>query len=271
MLGLIARLEHVRAIGIEPGRGHQVHQAWLGQFVREAARVTVQHVAGYERQRRHATLVAIGLDLGAVLTDQAIDLFDRLVGAMFRKAEGRQARAFQAEARAIDRRHYELCVLSELRGRLQAGDIWVSGSRRYRSFEERLISEDTLDELQQAGTLPIAVEPDFEQFIADRRMLLDARLAAIDVRAKGRLLPDVSIERGMLKIAPIDKSTPPEAEALAARLDAMLPRVRITDLMAEVAGWTLFPDCFTHLQTGAAVTDILWNTRYLERAVATQR
>ena len=76
---------------------------------------------------------------------------------------------------AIDRRHYELCVLSELRGRLQAGDIWVSGSRRYRSFEERLISEDTLDKLQQAGMLQFAVEPDFEQFIAGRRTLLDAK------------------------------------------------------------------------------------------------
>ena len=105
MLGLIARLEHVRAIGSEPGRGHQVHQVHqvrLAQLAREAARVTVQHVAGYERQRRHATLVAIGLDLGAVLTDHAIDLFDRLVGAMLRKAEGRQARAFQADARAIN-------------------------------------------------------------------------------------------------------------------------------------------------------------------------
>ena len=35
MLGLIARLEHVRAIGIEPGRGHQVHQARLAQLARE--------------------------------------------------------------------------------------------------------------------------------------------------------------------------------------------------------------------------------------------
>jgi len=63
---------------------------------------TVQHVAGYERQRRHATLVAMALDLSASLTDQAIGLFDRLVGAMFRKAEGRHARAFQADARAIN-------------------------------------------------------------------------------------------------------------------------------------------------------------------------
>jgi TnpA family transposase len=383
MLGLIARLEHIRAIGIEPGRGHQVHQARLAQLTREAARVTVQHVVDYERQRRHATLVAIGLDLGAVLTDQAIDLFDRLVGAMFRKAESRHARAFQADARAIndkvrlyarvgaaviaaheakqdafaaitgviawerfrtsvaeaealmrpeefdvyenigehyagirrwspafldtfmfegvpaaasllravevlreanrtgsalpksaptgfvrqrwaahvlpggtiDRRPYELCVLSELRGRLQAGDVWVSGSRRYRSFEERLISEDTLTKLQQAGTLPIAVEPDFEQFITGRRTLLDARLAAIDARARDGLLPDVTFDRGVLKIAPIEKSTPPEAEALTARLYAMLPRIRITDLMAEVAGWTLFPDCFTHLRTGEVAAD----------------
>ena len=380
MLGLIKRLEHVRAIGIEPGRGHLVHQARLAQLAREAGRVTVQHVAGYERQRRHATLVAIGLDLGAVLTDQAIDLFDRLVGAMFRKAEGRQARAFQADARAIndkvrlyarvgaaliaardtkqdafgaitgviawerfrtsvaeaealmrpeefdayenigehyagirrwspafafegapaaaslmravevlreanrkgsatlpksaptgfvrqrwavlvlpggaiDRRHYELCVLSELRGRLQAGDVWVAGSRRYRSFEERLISEETLHGLQQAGTLPVAVETDFERFIEGRRTLLDAGLATVDTRAKGGLLPDVSIDRGVLKVAPIEKSTPLEAEALAARLYAMLPRVRITDLMAEVARWTLFPDCFTHLRTGEVATD----------------
>ena len=42
------------------------------------------------------------LDLAASLTDQAIDLFDRLIGAMFRKAEGRQARAFQSDARAIN-------------------------------------------------------------------------------------------------------------------------------------------------------------------------
>lgn len=379
MLGLVARLEHVRAIGIEAGRGHVVHQARLSQLAREAARITVQHVAGYERQRRHATLVAIGLDLGANLTDQAIDLFDRLIGAMFRRAEGRHARAFQADARVIndkvrlyarvgkaliaaragqqdafgaitaviswerfqtsvaeaealarpeefdaferigeyyaatrrwspafleaftfegvpavasllraietlrqlnrggsasllksaptgfvrqrwaayvlpggiiDRRHYELCVLSELRDRLRAGDVWVSGSRQYRSFEERLISRQTLQDLRQAGTLPIAVESDFDRFIEERRVLLDTRLAAVNARAQEGLLPDVTIDRGVLKVVPIEKSTPPDAEALAERLYAMLPRIRITDLLAEVASWTLFPNCFTHLRTG---------------------
>ncbi|MGD0107033.1 MAG: Tn3 family transposase [Rhodopila sp.] len=384
MLGVIERLEHVRAVGIDPSRGHLIHQARLSQLAREADKTTVQHVARFERQRRHATLVAITLDFTASLTDQAIDHFDRLVGGIFRKAEGRHARAFQADARAInekvrlyarvgaalitaqtdqqdafgaiksvipwerfcktvaeaealarpeefdafqnlgehyagirrwspaflsafafesvpasasllraievlrdmnskdtaalpksvptgfvrqrwaayvmpggviDRRHYELCVLSELRDRLRSGDVWVTGSRQYRSVEERLISKQTFQELQSAGTVPVAVEADFDKFIEGRRELLDKRLTQVNSRAKDGLLPGVTIEKGALKITPIEKSTPPEAEALAARLYAMLPRIRVTDLLAEVARWTLFPDCFTHLRTGEIAAD----------------
>jgi TnpA family transposase len=384
MLGLIERLKHVRAIGLDPARGHRVHQVRLAQLAREASRTTAQHIADHERQRRHASLVAVTLDLTANLTDQAIDLFDRLIGTMFRKAEGRHARAFQADGRAINekvrlyarvgaalieardnqqdafdaitavlpwerflatvaeagtlarpetfdayqklsehyagvrrwapvfltafefegvpasasllraievlrevnrsgkstlpksaptgfvrqrwaaqvlqggeinRRHYELCALSELRDRLRAGDVWVAGSRQYRSFEERLISRETLQELQQTGTLPVAVEMDFDQFIGNRRVILDKRLAMIDARAKAGLLPDVTIDKGVLKIAAIEKSTPPEAEALAMRLYSMLPRVRVTDLLAEVARWTLFPAYFTHQRTGEGAAD----------------
>ena len=384
MLGLIERLKHVRLIGLNPSHGHRVHQTRLAQLVREAGRTTAWHIADYERQRRHATLTAITLDLGGGLTDQAIDLFDRLIGAMFRKAEGRHARAFQADGRAInekvrlyarvgaaliaardgerdafdaitgviswerflttvaeaqalarpepfdahqklgehytgirhwppaflaafefegvatsasllraievlreadrsgkpmlpksaptgfirprwtplvlpggdiDRRHYELCALSELRDRLRAGDVWVVGSRQYRSFEERLISHETLREMEAAGTVPIAAEADFETFIAARQKELDQRLISVNARARDNLLPDVTINKGVLKITPVEKSTPPEAEALAARLHAMLPRVRITDLLAEVAAWTRFPDCFTHERTGETATD----------------
>ena len=156
---------------------------------------------------------------------------------------------------AIDRRYYELCVLSELRDRLRAGDVWVVGSRRYRSFEERLISHETLRELEQSGTLPVAVDADFERFIAARRALLHERMAVVDLKAKDGLLPEVTLDRGVLKITPIEKSTPPEAEALAERLYAILPRVRITDLLSEVARWTLFTDCFTHLRTGETAAD----------------
>ena len=62
----------------------------------------------------------------------------------------------------------------------------------------------------------------------------------VDAQATAGRLPDVTVTNGVLKIAPIEKATPPEAEVLVARLYAMLPRIRITDLLAEVAGWTLY-------------------------------
>jgi hypothetical protein len=47
-----------------------------------------------------------------------------------------------------------------------------------------LIPRETLKELEQGGTLPIAVDADFERFSSARRALLNERLAATDVKAK---------------------------------------------------------------------------------------
>jgi hypothetical protein len=88
------------------------------------------------------------------------------------------------------------------------------------------------------------IETDFDKFIESRRTLLNKRMAEVEARARDGLLPGATITKGVLKIAPIEKSTPPEAEALAARLYAMLPRIRITDLLAEVAGLDAVPRVF---------------------------
>lgn len=45
-------------------------------------------------------------------------------------------------------------------------------------------------------------------------------------------------------------TTPAEAEVLADRLDAMMPRIRITELLHEVARETGFRAAFTNLRTG---------------------
>ena len=88
-----------------------------------------------------------------------------------------------------------------------------------------------MERLRQDGSLPVAVDPDFETFIEAKRIRLHERLAAVDARASEGKLPDVTLTKGVLKISPIEKSTPPEAEAMAARLYDMLPRIRITDLL----------------------------------------
>jgi hypothetical protein len=54
---------------------------------------------------------------------------------------------------------------------------------------------------------PIAVEHDFEQFIAGRQTLLDERLKVVDAQATAGRLPDVTVTNGVLKIAPIEQAT----------------------------------------------------------------
>jgi hypothetical protein len=66
--------------------------------------------------------------------------------------------------------------------------------------------------------------------------VLDRRLAEVAARASMGALPDLRIADGAIRVAPLDAAVPEAAQVLAGRLAARLPRVRITDLLEEVAG-----------------------------------
>ena len=89
----------------------------------------------------------------------------------------------------IDRRYYELCVLSELNNSLRSGDIWVQGSRQFKDFEDYLVPSDKFAGLKQIGQLPLVVETDCDQYLHERLMLLETQLAKVDQLAAANNLP----------------------------------------------------------------------------------
>jgi TnpA family transposase len=165
----------------------------------------------------------------------------------------REWRPFVFKDGAIDRKAYELCVLSELRGRLAAGEVWVERSRQYQAFEANLIPKPTFDLLKASGSLPVAVNLDGEAWIAERRAALDAELSRVARLAEAEQLQDVDLKSGEVKITPLTAITPDAAKTLKVRVDALLPRIRITDLLIEVDAWTGFSACFTHQRSGRAI------------------
>ena len=97
----------------------------------------------------------------------------------------------------------------------------------------------------------MAVPDRFDAWHAERTVLLESRLQEIDaISSAGRLVEGAITAEG-LSISPIRKDESDESDDVARRLYGMLPRVRITELLAEVNGWTGFSERFSHLRTGA--------------------
>jgi hypothetical protein len=155
----------------------------------------------------------------------------------------------------IDGPAYELCLFAELRDRLRAGDVWVVGSRQYRAVEDQLIPKPLFAEMRAAGPLPVAVPLEAAGYLRERKALLATRLREVADKAGQDRLTDVRLTGDTLKITPLAAETPQEAKRLADRVYALLPRVRITDLLDEVAQWTGIADSFTHLRTGRPAED----------------
>lgn len=156
---------------------------------------------------------------------------------------------------SISRRFYELCAMSELRNALRSGDIWVEGSRQFKDFNEYLAPVESFAAMKEAKALPLPVTTDGDQYLRDRLSLLEARLDAVNRMALADDLPDATITESGLKITPQDATTPTAAQAFINQTMTMLPRVKITELLLEVDGWTHFTRHFKHLKSGVLAKD----------------
>jgi TnpA family transposase len=380
----LARLRTLRDLGLPDHLEQVVHHNRLLKLAREGAAMTVQHLRNLEPGRRHATLVAVVLDTRATVTDEVIDLHDRILGTLFARAKRTHAEQFAqaghtlhdtvrlfarvgqallaartagqdpfaaieavvswevfaarvadadqlarperfdfldqlgsgytqlrrstptlletlqlkaapaaAElleavetlktlnatgarkvpeeaptgfvrkrwqdqvftAQGVDRRFYELCVLTELKNALRSGDLWVQGSRQFKDFEDYLLPADRFAALQAEHTLPLAITTDGEAFLRERVDLLERESQTVNRLAVAEALPAAQLSDRGLRITPLDKAVPAAAEVLGRQVAALLPHLKITDLLLEVDDWTGFTRRFTHLRSGEPVAD----------------
>jgi len=79
-----------------------VHQNRLLKIAREGGQMTPADLARFESIRRYATLVALVIECMATVTDEIIDLHDRIMGKLFAVAKNKHQQQFQASGKAIN-------------------------------------------------------------------------------------------------------------------------------------------------------------------------
>lgn len=154
-------------------------------------------------------------------------------------------RALVSDGGKIDRRLWETATMAHLRNKLRSGDVWVERSASYRRFDSYLLPAADVASIATALNLPASAD----EWIAGRSRELDWRLKRFAHRLARGKVDGVTFDAGKLSITPVRAANPDGVEALASRIDGLMPRVRITELLHEVAAETGFTAAFDNLRT----------------------
>jgi TnpA family transposase len=149
----------------------------------------------------------------------------------------------------INRHYYEIATLTELKNKVRSGDVAVKGSRNYRNFDEYMLPVKEWN-AQKSGYQKLAVSILVNDYLQERTESLHTGLKWFSDNINK--LDGVNIVNEKIRIDKPEKETPYEAEQLSERLYRMLPRIKLADLLLEVASWTGFDRHFTHASTGHA-------------------
>jgi TnpA family transposase len=144
--------------------------------------------------------------------------------------------------RRINRRWYELCVMTELRDALRSGRIWVEHSHRYTNLEHYLIPKARWEELRLVYLDLVNGTADVDQHLTQLQTQLEAAFQQLDEQFPHDAALRMEGERIIL--------TPFEGEddkaALSNQIQTLLPHLQLAELLYEVDSWTKFSDRFEH-------------------------
>jgi len=199
MLEHIERLKSWHGLDLPAGIERQVHQNLLLKIAREGGQMTPADLAKFEPQRRYATLVALAIEGMATVTDEIIDLHDRIIGKLFNAAKNKHQQQFQASGKAINDK-------VRLYGRIGQAllDAKQSGGDPFAAIEAIMPWDTFAASVTEAKTLARPADFDFLHYIGEsyatlRRyapQFLDVLKLRAASAAKG-VLDAIDVLRGM--------------------------------------------------------------------------
>ena len=151
-----------------------------------------------------------------------------------------------------ERKLWETALLFAIRDGLRSRDIWAVDSRSYQDTRQQLLPTQ---QAEQILSLPIPLNAN--EWITERKELLDQRIKHVAQMMRQKTLPNSCIENGKIFVNRIDSQIPEGIDTLTLDIYKEMPQISITDILREVAEDTGFTDSFTHIHNGAVCNDKL--------------
>lgn len=181
---IIERLIYVRDLGLDPKLATRIHDHRFRQLTREGSVAPAFLLGDYSLSRRRATLTAQAIDLETRLSDTAIDMFDKLIGSLFTKANKRKERRYQATTRDVGRlmRLFDKTIGALTEARANAADPFamIDGTIGWRRLMDAKPQVKALAEMIDEDTLITASEK-----YSGYRKFVPAFLDAFEFKAAG--------------------------------------------------------------------------------------
>ncbi|MER6639634.1 Tn3 family transposase [Streptomyces microflavus] len=179
---------------------------------------------------------------------------DKLVPLAWRKAVYANPDLPQG---AVDRDAYVVCVLEQLHRALNNRDVFAAPSHRWSNPRARLLDGPDWEAVEEDVLAALSLDMPVEEHLAELVRGLDAGWKQLATRLEeAGPAAKVSIEvagDGRVKLN-VDKlgalGEPKSLTWLRRRVEKMLPKIDLPDLLFEVNAWTGFLDAFVHLGDG---------------------
>lgn len=144
----IERLNTFKTLALPDGIGRLIHQNRLLKIAREGTQMTPKDLKDFHDNRRYATMIAIVLEGMATITDELIDLHDRVMMKLFSTAQHKHQQKFQEQGKSINEK---VRLYSQVGHALM--DAKDKGEDPFKAIENILSWDDFTRSITEADTL----------------------------------------------------------------------------------------------------------------------
>jgi TnpA family transposase len=193
----------------------------------------LEHAMAFVLRHRHARVERLPITGSDQSPEETLDV-SWVPPRWWKAVTGRHRR--DVPIFSVDRKYFELCVLSCAMGELKSGDLCIAGSERFSDYREQLVTWEDYTQQVETYCQQVGIATDASQLIHDLQTQLTEAIRTTDAAFPTNT--SLTITDGEPVLRRLEKLPEPEGLALTDRLlSERLPACNIVDILTDTEHW----------------------------------